>query len=88
MVWSYSQAFEDAVSMKDAILNKAVLIQMKGINFTGVYERSREMPVEKQNLRKGAEAGNRDASGLTSNANIKVKMAKCRLVEKGAGLSS
>lgn len=34
MIWSYSQAFEDAVSMKDAILNKAVLIQMKGISFT------------------------------------------------------
>lgn len=65
MVWSYSQAFEDAVSIKDAILNKAVLIQMKGINFTGAYERSREMPVEKRNLSKGAEAGNRVASGLT-----------------------
>lgn len=34
MIWSYSQAFEDAVSMKDAILNKAVLIQRKEISFT------------------------------------------------------
>lgn len=29
-----------------------------------------------QNLRKGSEAGNRVACGLTSNANIKTKMAK------------
>lgn len=33
-VWSYSQAFQSAVSMKDAILNKAVLIQSKGISCT------------------------------------------------------
>lgn len=31
-VWSYSQAFQNAVSMKDAILNKAVLIQRKRIS--------------------------------------------------------
>lgn len=36
MVWSYSQAFEDAGSMIDAILNKAVLIQREGISFTDI----------------------------------------------------
>ena len=46
------------------------------------------MLLEKQNLRKGSEAGNRVACGLTSNANIKGKMAKYLLVEKGTGLSS
>lgn len=34
------------------------------------------MLVETQNLRKGSEAGNRVARGLTSNADIKTKMAK------------
>lgn len=46
------------------------------------------MPVEKQNLRKGSEAGNRVACGLTLNANIEGKIAKYLLVEKGTGLSS
>lgn len=36
MVWSYLQAFEDAVSMKDAILNKTVLIQREGVSFTDI----------------------------------------------------
>lgn len=38
MVWSYSQAFEDTASIKDDILNKAVLIQRKGISFTDMKE--------------------------------------------------
>lgn len=33
-IWSYSQAFQNTVSMKNAILNKTVLIQRKGISFT------------------------------------------------------
>lgn len=36
----------------------------------------KEMLVENQDLRKGFEARNRVTCGLTSNANIKTKMAK------------
>lgn len=46
------------------------------------------MLVEKQNPRKGSEAGNRVACGLTPDANIKTKMAKQHLVENQTELSS
>lgn len=72
MIWSYSRAFENTVSMKDAILNKAVLIQRKGISFTDM-KRERKCWLRS---RKASEAENRVACGLIPNANIKTKMVK------------